>query len=51
VFFGDEPPRFDMLWELKKVPGKPLRKFLAQVAEHRESLLVEWNDKVQVDDP
>jgi hypothetical protein len=51
VFFGDDPPRFDVLWELQKVPGKMLRKFLAQVAEHREGLFVEWDAKVQVDDP
>ena len=50
VFFGDDPPRLDVLWELKKVPGRALRKFLAQVAEHREELFVEWDRKVQVED-
>jgi len=50
VFFGDDPPRFDVLWEAKKVPGRVLRKFLAQVAEHREELFDEWANKVQVED-
>lgn len=40
-----------MLWELQKMPGRMLRKFLAQVADHREALLAEWDARVQVDDP
>jgi hypothetical protein len=50
VFFGDDPPRFDVRWQLKKVPGRAVRSFLAQVAEHREELFVEWDGKVQVED-
>jgi len=50
VFFGDDPPRFDVVWELKRMPGRALRAFLAQVAEHREELFEEWDEKVQVED-
>lgn len=50
VFFMDDPPRYDVLLELKKLPGRTLRKFLARVADHREALLVEWDAKVKVEE-
>jgi len=50
VFFTDEPPRYDVEFEARKVPRRALRSFLAEVAKHREQLLEEWDAKVQVDD-
>ena len=50
VLFGDEPPRYEVEFEARKVPRRALRKFLAEVARHREELFEEWDAKVQVDD-
>lgn len=50
VFFGDEPPRYEVVFEARKLPRRALRKFLAEVAEHREQLFEEWDAKVQAED-
>jgi hypothetical protein len=50
VFFGEEPPRCEVVWEARPVPGKPLRKFLDEVALHRAALLAEWDAKVIVEE-
>jgi hypothetical protein len=51
VFFLNEPPYYEVEFELKRIPTRKLGKFLAVVAENRETLLVEWSRKVQVVDP
>lgn len=51
VFFMEAPPYHEVEFELKRIPARKLRKFLAVVAENREALLAEWSRKVQVVDP
>jgi hypothetical protein len=51
VFFGDDPPRWDEVWSARPVPARALRKFLDDVANRREDLFREWDEKVIVDEP
>lgn len=51
VFFGEEPPRVEVIWQLRKVPSRALKTFLANVSERRQALFLEWDAKVQVVDP
>jgi hypothetical protein len=51
IFFLEDPPRYDVEFEVKRIPTRKLRKFLASVAEKREELFAEWDRKVQVVDP
>jgi Domain of unknown function (DUF4160) len=51
VFFGEEPPRWDVVWQVGRIPGKRLKAFLATVSENRLKLLEEWDRKVKVVDP
>ncbi|HEX8696101.1 MAG TPA: DUF4160 domain-containing protein [Longimicrobium sp.] len=51
VFFGEEPPWYDVLWQVHEIPGKKLRRFLEEVAENRQKLFEEWDAKVQEQDP
>jgi hypothetical protein len=51
VFFGEDPPYFDVQWQLSRVPVKQMREFLQTVASHRAELFEEWTAKVNVVDP
>lgn len=47
VYFLEDPPRCEMKFEIKKIPGT-LRREVQQLAEiHRKALFEEWNAKVQ----
>jgi hypothetical protein len=50
VFFGAEPPCYDVLWEVGRIPGKQMKSFLRDVSECREALYLEWDEKVVVED-
>jgi hypothetical protein len=51
VFFGAEPPYYDVLMQIGRIPGKRMSAFLKEVSENRESLFLEWDEKVIVVDP
>lgn len=51
VFFGEDPPRVEVVWQIEKIPRRALKAFLTRVAEQREALFLEWDAKVQVIDP
>jgi len=50
VFFGTEPPHYDVLWEVGRIPRRQMKKFLSDVSEKREALYLEWDEKVVVED-
>jgi len=50
VFFGTEPPHYDVLWEVGRIPRKQLKRFLNDVSKNREALYLEWDEKVVVED-
>jgi hypothetical protein len=50
VFFGSEPPHYDVLWEVGRIPRKQMKKFLSDVGRNREALYLEWDEKVVVED-
>lgn len=51
VFFGSNPPYYDVVMQISRIPGKRMRQFLAEVAENRDELYEEWDQKVIVVDP
>ena len=51
VFFGSEPPYYDVVMQVGRIPGKKMRAFLLEVAANREKLFLEWDRKVIVEDP
>ena len=51
VFFGSEPPYYDVVWEAGRIPRKKMKAFLRDVAAHRAELFAEWDRKVTVVDP
>lgn len=51
VFFGQEPPFYDVLWQARALPGRQLKRFMREVAEKRETLFKEWSAKVKVQEP
>jgi hypothetical protein len=50
VFFGPEPPHYDVVWQVAHIPGKQMRAFLREVSSKREELYREWDAKVVVED-
>lgn len=50
MFFGPEPPCYDVLLEIGRIPSKQMRKFLRDVAKNRKKLYQEWDKKVNVVD-
>lgn len=50
VFFANDPPYYEIEFEVKRIPTRKMKKFLARVAESRERLYREWDSKVQVID-
>lgn len=48
IFFGQEPPYYDVVWQVKALPGRALKKFLREAAAQREALFAEWDAKVKV---
>ncbi|HET6232889.1 MAG TPA: DUF4160 domain-containing protein [Longimicrobiaceae bacterium] len=51
IFFGEDPPYYDVLWQVSRIPKRKLKDFLALVAENRQALYKEWEVKVEVVDP
>ena len=51
VFFGPEPPYYDVVMEVGRIPNKKMRKFLREVSKNRTELYQEWDKKVNVVDP
>jgi hypothetical protein len=51
VFFGEEPPAYDVLWQAGRIPGRRMKEFLRIVSENRARLFEEWDLKVKVVDP
>jgi uncharacterized protein DUF4160 len=49
VFFGEEPPVYEIVFEAKKIPRKKLYEILRLASEHREALFVEWSQKVKIE--
>ncbi|HEY0022953.1 MAG TPA: DUF4160 domain-containing protein [Longimicrobium sp.] len=50
VFFGPEPPVYDVVMEIGRIPRRRLKEFLKQVSTNREKLYREWDTKVIVED-
>jgi hypothetical protein len=50
VFFGPEPPVYDVVMEIGRIPRRRLKDFLKQVSKNREKLYREWDAKVIVED-
>lgn len=42
VFFLEEPVRYDVRYELRRIPGPLLRRILEAAAAHRAALFREW---------
>lgn len=51
VFFGADPPAYDVVMRIGRIPRRALREFLRDVAAQRETLYREWDKKVSVVDP
>lgn len=49
VYFLQEPPAYDVKFELKRIPTKTVRTISRLAAEHRAELLVEW-ERSQADE-
>jgi hypothetical protein len=49
VFFGTEPPYYEVEWEIGRIPRKSMKSFLREVASNREKLYLEWDAKVEVE--
>jgi hypothetical protein len=49
VFFGEEPPRHEVVFEARRIPAKKVKEILAASLRHREALFVEWSQKVTVE--
>jgi Domain of unknown function (DUF4160) len=49
VFFGEEPPRYEVVFEVRRIPRKKLKEILSAASGHRERLFVEWSQKVEVE--
>jgi hypothetical protein len=43
IFFMHEPVTFEVKFEIKRIPGRTLRRLLEAAAEHRAALLTEWD--------
>ena len=50
VFFGEDPPYYDVVWATGRIPSRRMKRFLSRVATNRSSLFEEWNSKVTVVD-
>ena len=50
MFFGPEPPVYDVVMEIGRIPRRRLKEFLKQVSTNREKLYREWDTKVIVED-
>jgi hypothetical protein len=50
VFFQEEPAIVEVQWERDRFPGRIERELLNLVAEHRQALWTEWNQKVKAGD-
>jgi hypothetical protein len=50
VFFGPEPPVYDVVMEIGRIPRRRMKEFLKQVSKNREKLYREWDAKVIVED-
>lgn len=48
MFFGTDPPDYDVVWQARPVPARELRRFMREVAGLREALFAEWDAKVKV---
>lgn len=46
VFFLHEPPGYQKVWVVTRVPASTLREILEKAAEHRAELLREWSENV-----
>lgn len=51
VFFLEDPPCYEVVFEARRIPGRKMSRFLKRVAERREALHAEWDRKVEVVDP
>ena len=49
VYFLQEPPEYDVKFELRRIPAKTVRAILQLVAEHRAELFEEW-ERSQADE-
>lgn len=49
VYFLLDPPEIQSVLSVKHLPGKVRRRLVSAAAEHRAELLVEWSDKVHLD--
>jgi hypothetical protein len=43
VFFMLEPVKYEVKFQVKKIPSRTLRRVLEQAAAHRAGLLEEWD--------
>lgn len=50
VFFLREPPEFQEVWVVTRIPAGTLRAILEGAAEHRAELLGEWSERVLPDE-
>ena len=49
VYFMQEPPEPEVIYQVKRVPGKTVRRILMLTATHRAELLDEW-ERSQADE-
>ncbi|CAN5549562.1 hypothetical protein BH24GEM3_BH24GEM3_22800 [soil metagenome] len=50
MFFHEEPPYYDEVWAVGRIPGRVLREVLAHASSFREQLYIEWSEKVAPND-
>lgn len=50
VFFLPDPPQLELVFSVKRMPGRMRRDLLQMAEQHRISLLEEWSEKVHVND-
>ena len=50
VFFLREPPVYEIVWQVSRIPSPRLREILEGAAEHRATLLEEWSAGVLPDE-
>ena len=42
VYFLQEPPTYDEVFKLRRIPARTVRQILGRAAEHRTELFGEW---------
>lgn len=46
VLFLRQPVEFDVVWQVKRVPGSAMRDLSEMAEKHRSALFSEWSRKV-----